>query len=131
MLDCLWGLVGWVQVGTTFGSELATMESGFKALLILVILTLFLGDIWMPLLMLGINWLLRRRYTLQKNEVLSDSDDSELDELAIRDPNAVLSRPKECHRGGHGRKKRVKVSLFTSLMQHFTYYLLSAFLPFL
>lgn len=108
MLDCLWGVVGWVIIGGTFGSESATMESGLKALLTLVGLTLVLSDIWTPLLMLGINWLLRRRRSLRENEVLSDSDDSELDELAIRDPKAVLPHPKSKHRHKGRRRQKVK-----------------------
>lgn len=105
ILDCLWGLNGWVLVGATFGSKL---ESDLNTLLTLVILTLFLSDIWTPLLMLGINWLLRRRRSLQENEVLSDSDDSELDELAVRDTKSVLPRLKGKQRHKHRRRQKVK-----------------------
>jgi len=113
-VDVLWGLVGWVTVGSTFGYQLSYMETELKILLTLVIITLVLSDVWVPLLLAGISWLLRRRESLQEAEVLSDSDDSELDELEIRDPKTLVfqSQPKQrpalSKRERRRRNKRVR-----------------------
>jgi hypothetical protein len=113
-VDVLWGLVGWVTVGSTFGYQLSYMETELKILLTLVVITLVLSDVWVPLLLAGISWLLRRRESLQEAEVLSDSDDSELDELEIRDPKTLVfqsqpnQRPVLSKRERRRRHKRVR-----------------------
>jgi len=64
-----------------------------------------LSDIWCPLLLVGVSWLLRRRRSLEENEVLSDSDDSELDELEIRDPRSIVF-PRPRNKKGPGQDQK-------------------------
>ena len=83
MIDFVCGIFGWIILGSIFGSNFRSMEYRFKTFLGVMIFALVITDIYCPILLYFVRWLLHRRYVLKKMEVLDGSDDSEIDEFGF------------------------------------------------
>ncbi len=105
-IDFLWGVIGWVTVSTNMGKGFQTLESSLRFFISIIALTLVVTDVWVPILMYCINWLLRRHDFMLQTETLSDSDDSELDELGIRNQPSPLKTRAEDQVGLLARQRR-------------------------
>jgi hypothetical protein len=83
-LDFAWGVVGWSTLSVSFGSVYGQLEASLRFVITMIYITLFFGDLWGALLTYSVHWLVRRHAVLEEHDALSDSDDSELDDLGIR-----------------------------------------------
>jgi hypothetical protein len=70
--DFAWGVVGWATLSSHFGKRFNTLDSSLKLFLTLVALTLAATDVWVPVLMYCVSWLIRRHSFLRDTETLSD-----------------------------------------------------------
>ena len=84
VIDFVWGIVGWSTLSVSFGSSYNNLEASLRFVVTMVYVTLFFSDIWGSLLTYSVHWLIRRHAVLDEHDALSDSDDSELDDLGIR-----------------------------------------------
>jgi len=107
-LDFAWGVVGWITLSSHFGKSFYTLDSSLRFFLTLVMLTLVCTDVWVPILMYCINWLIRRHNFMLETETLSDSDDSELDELGIRTVLSPLKRGRDDGRSSLSRRRHTR-----------------------
>ena len=92
----------------SFGRAFNNLEGSLRFMITLIYITLFLGDIWVALLIYSVHWLVKRHEVLEEHDALSDSDDSELDDLGIRqaEKTPLASKSKEENWKEKGGKKK-------------------------
>jgi hypothetical protein len=98
VLDVLWGGWGWYLLSTDYFEPRSHLETNLRVVLSLVVIVLFLSDVWCSVLFASIRWLRKRMKLLQEVNMLEASDDSEIDELELReslDPFIAARQRKE------------------------------------
>jgi hypothetical protein len=86
-LDCIWGIVGWIIVGSSISKIFGDSNDPVKVMMIVIMLTMLTTDVWIPFLVYWAYWLIGQ-YDKIIDEGLDagDSDDSELDDFGVRTP---------------------------------------------
>ena len=103
--DVVWGIVGWLILGSLLGRKLNEMNHELRATVSVIGITLLFTDIWTPILFRSVSWLVKEHRKLERAEALEndDSDDSELDDFGVRTP---LTSP--VGKGGDVSGKKIK-----------------------
>ena len=65
--DWVWGLVGWVILGSMLGKDLDVLNDALKAAVSVIILLLIVSDLWIPLLVLNNLWLIKKHNKLENS----------------------------------------------------------------
>ena len=108
-VDFIWGIVGWSTLSVSFGSVYDNLEGSLRFMITLIYITLFFSDLWVALLTYSVHWLVQRHEILDEHDALSDSDDSELDDLGIREGEKTpltAGKKRSRRRRGRGRERR-------------------------
>jgi len=113
LVDFVWSLVGWITIVFSIGESYTTMSDSLKLFFVSITLSLVLSDIWTPILWFSVRWLTGKQEEVESMGIDPDSDDSELDELGVRDTESISGSPITKHGSnskvrnrGRGRKLR-------------------------
>jgi len=112
-LDFCFGIVGWVTLGTCSGSCFSNAASNLKAFLISVYFIMLISEIWCGCLMYYVFYLVKQlkkrrgKFAGGYDVSIEDSDDSELDELHIRDEDLLNITKKEKKLRRQKKKKKL------------------------
>lgn len=105
-VDFVWGVVGWSTLSVSFGAVYGNLEASLRFVITMIYVTLFLSDVWGSLLVYSVHWLVRRHSVLNEHDALSDSDDSELDDLGIRNEGDRTPLTAEARRETRRRRRK-------------------------
>jgi hypothetical protein len=83
-IDVLIGIYGWIILAPYFGPDFLNVETKLKIFVSFVVFAQLSTDVWVPLLLYVVQWLLRRKKVLKALALLEVSDDSEIDEFELR-----------------------------------------------
>jgi hypothetical protein len=89
LIDFLIGIIGWLNVSTYFGANYVGLNDSVKSLITVTTACLIVTDIWCPILFSSLFYLIYTYNELDLSGELSDSDDSEIDELGLRGPGVT------------------------------------------
>ena len=97
VIDFAWGVVGWVTIVFSMASAtgLSQAQQGFFGVMVFCLL---IADVWVPLLLLVARWLIRKQEEVEQLGLDPDSDDSELEELGLREQELTPTAHKKITR---------------------------------
>eukprot|EP00602_Paraphysomonas_sp_CaronLab_P003420 CAMPEP_0185022626 /NCGR_PEP_ID=MMETSP1103-20130426/5328_1 /TAXON_ID=36769 /ORGANISM="Paraphysomonas bandaiensis, Strain Caron Lab Isolate" /LENGTH=171 /DNA_ID=CAMNT_0027554777 /DNA_START=1094 /DNA_END=1609 /DNA_ORIENTATION=- len=83
-LDFVWGIGGWVALGTTFGSRFYTQNDRVIVMVTVSVFMLIVSDVWIAILFYAVCEMINVRTKFKQLFSREESDDSELEEFDIR-----------------------------------------------
>ena len=99
-VDVCVGVMVWIALS---GLSWRGMAGALRVFTGFTIVTMVATDIWMPVLFGAVYWLLGKKQELIEEEIVEQSDDSELDELAVREQEKDRDRSRSRNNRAIGR----------------------------
>jgi len=104
VVDVAWGIVGWVTYVFGVMEGIEGVSPALRAFFACSIIAMLIADVWIPLLFYTVSWLVGKQEEVEALGIDPDSDDSEIDELGLR--NQELT-PKANERVKEARRQRM------------------------